>query len=47
MDELGANDLIEFVTQPLVLEVFGIVLATVVLNFLVVQFFRRLQKRVA
>ncbi len=47
MEEFEASEFVNFVTQPMVLEVFGIVFATVVTNYLVRQFFKRLLLRVA
>lgn len=47
MEDLATSDVIAFVTQPVVIEVFGVVLATVVGNYLTRQFFKRLQQRAA
>ena len=47
MEEFDSGELIAFVTQPVVIEVFGVVFATVVANYLTRQFFQRLSKRVA
>lgn len=47
MDEFDSAQVVAFLTQPVVLEVFGVVFATVVANYLARQFFTRLQQRVA
>lgn len=47
MEPYETSELIALVTQPVVLEVFGVVFATVVANYALRQFFQRLQQKVA
>jgi MscS family membrane protein len=47
MEEFDSTDVIAFVTQPVVIEVFGVVFATLVANYLTRQFFKRLSQRAA